>query len=143
MRSIDTTVTIGATPDRVWEVLTDLESYSEWNSFITSAGGSVAVDEDLDLEMGLNGRTMRISPVVQEAEIAASFEWLGKIGVRGLFDGRHRFELSANSGGTVLTHSERFTGVLAPLVFKMIEEQTREGFDAMNRDLKARAENGT
>jgi hypothetical protein len=35
---------------------------------------------------------------------------------------------------------ERFTGLLAPLVLRFIEGSTRQGFEAMNLALKARAE---
>jgi uncharacterized protein YndB with AHSA1/START domain len=41
MREIRTEIDIRASTDRVWEVLTDLERYPEWNPFITRAGGDL------------------------------------------------------------------------------------------------------
>jgi uncharacterized protein YndB with AHSA1/START domain len=37
-----TFVDIDATPERVWQVLTDLPAYAEWNPFITRAEGTFA-----------------------------------------------------------------------------------------------------
>jgi uncharacterized protein YndB with AHSA1/START domain len=35
-------VDIQASPERVWEVLTDFAAYPEWNPFIVQASGAVA-----------------------------------------------------------------------------------------------------
>ncbi len=37
-------------------------------------------------------------------------------------------------------HSEYFNGILVRLLRKSLDTDTREGFEAMNRGLKARAE---
>ena len=68
-------------------------------------------------------------------------EWWGHLGVRGLFDGRHRFELHAAGRGTRLVQSEIFTGVLVPLVARSLDRGTAAGFALMNSALKAHAEN--
>jgi hypothetical protein len=72
---------------------------------------------------------------------ARSFEWLGRLALPGVFDGRHRFELTpTRSGGTVVTHSEHFTGVLVPVMRRSLDKDTVAGFAAMNTALKRRAE---
>jgi len=70
----------------------------------------------------------------------AAFEWLGRLVLPGLFDGRHRFELVPDGDGTRLVHTERFTGLLVPLLKKSLDTKTIAGFRAMNTALKARAE---
>jgi hypothetical protein len=42
--------------------------------------------------------------------------------------------------GTRLIHSEEFTGVLAPVVTKLLHEKTKLGFEAMNAAMKNRVE---
>ena len=82
-------------------------------------------------------------PTVTEVIPGSVFEWLGHLGVRGTFDGRHRFELEESDGGTRLTHSETFTGIIVPLLFRVLEKGTRAGFEAMNAALKTRVENAS
>jgi len=69
------------------------------------------------------------------------FRWLGHLFIKGLFDGEHCFQLTDNGdGSTTFRQSEQFGGILVPLFNKMIEVNTRNGFEAMNKKLKERAE---
>jgi hypothetical protein len=52
------------------------------------------------------GRAMTIRPRVTAASPGSTFEWLGHLGVPGIFDGRHRFELTATSTGTHLVQRD-------------------------------------
>lgn len=141
VRRLVTEVEIEASPEQVWEVLVDLDEYEAWNPFIVEGAGKIDEGENLRLRMSPSGgKTMSFSPVVTVADPSVRFEWLGHVAVPGLFDGRHRFELSANRGTTTLVHSEEFTGVLAPILMKVLDEKTRNGFEAMNTAMKERVE---
>jgi len=137
-----TEVEIDAPVETVWTVLTDLDSYTHWNPFITDASGDVAVGEKLVNRLQPpGGKPMTFKPVVTAVEPARIFEWLGRPGVPGVFDGRHRFELEPTpSGGTRVAHSEQFRGVLVRLMRKSLDTQTLAGFEAMNTALKTQAE---
>ena len=61
--------------------------------------------------------------------------------MRGIFDGEHKFELTDNRDGTTtLVQSENFIGILVPLFKKTLDNNTRRGFEAMNKKLKEMAE---
>ena len=139
---LHTEIDIDATPETVWNVLTDLDGYSDWNPFITSAAGNVAVGERLTNRLQApGGKAMTFKPTVTAAETAQTFEWLGRLVLPGIFDGRHRFDLEATpSGGTRLVHSEHFNGLLVRFLRKSLDTQTHQGFLAMNQALKSRAE---
>ena len=84
---------------------------------------------------------MRMRPTVQAATPSQELRWLGHLGIPGLFDGEHRFRIEAlGTDRARFVQEERFSGLLAPLVFRFIERGTRQGFEAMNQALKARAE---
>lgn len=140
-RRLVTEIHIDAPPSEVWQELTAFDSYSEWNPHITVAHGRVEVGEKLDLVMAVGrGRSVKMRPTVTEAVPGRSFEWLGHLGVKGVFDGRHRFDLETVEGQTRMTHSEEFTGILVPALKSMLDGNTRTGFEAMNEAVKNRVE---
>ena len=139
--AISTAVEIDAPPERVWEVLVDLAAYREWNPFIVEASGVVAVGETLSLRMALPGRSpMTIEPRLLVVDPGRELRWKGRLFLPGLFDGEHWFILEPLAGDrTRLDHSERFAGLLLPLLKGMIYERTLEAFHALNDALAARA----
>jgi hypothetical protein len=70
-------------------------------------------------------------------------EWRGRLIVPGLFDGEHAFRIEDRGRTCRLHHSERFSGVLAPLFGAGLLDATRHGFEAMNAALKSRVEGTT
>jgi len=139
---LHTEIDIDATPETVWDVLTDLGGYLEWNPFIVESSGDVVPGNRLVNRMQPpGGRAMTFKPRVTIVEPHRVLEWLGVLGVPGLFDGRHRFELGPTpSGGTRIVHTERFTGLLVRPLRASLDTRTLEGITAMNAALKSRAE---
>ncbi|MGB9374100.1 MAG: SRPBCC domain-containing protein [Jiangellales bacterium] len=137
-----TEIPIAAPPDLVWETLTDLGAYPDWNPFIVSATGRVEVGERLRNRIHPpGGRAITFTPTVTVVEAGAIFEWLGHLGLPGVFDGRHRFELTATGdGATLVSHSEQFDGVLVRFMRSSLNTATMAGLEAMNDALKARVE---
>lgn len=137
--AITTEIEIDAPPTDVWATLTDLDRYAEWNPFIIEAAGEVKVGERLDNRMQPPGeRAMTFRPEVTVVEPNETFEWLGRLGVSGVFDGRHRFALTElPDGRTRLVQSEQFSGLLVRLMRKRLDGGTTAGFEAMNEALAA------
>ena len=133
---------IHASPQRVWEVLTDFAAYPEWNPFIPQINGSPDPGSRPDVQLRPpGGRGMRMRPVIQVAAPSEELRWLGHLGIPGLFDGEHRFRIEPLGTDRVrFIQEERFSGLLAPLVLRFIECGTRQGFEAMNQALKVPAE---
>jgi hypothetical protein len=102
---LKTTKDIAAAPERVWEVLSDLDAYSEWNPFILSAAGRLTEGARLEIRVQpQEGRATRFRPTVQAVAPNRELRWLGHLGVRGLFDGEHRFAIEPTATGSRLTH---------------------------------------
>ena len=137
---ITTHLTLVSPVEDVWQTLTTLADYHRWNPFITSAAGVLSVGERLDLTVQPpGGRPMRLKPWVTAVEPHSYVEWLGRLAIPGICDGRHSFTLTPLPGGrTLLQQSETFTGALVPFTTRMLA-RTRVGFGAMNGALAHRA----
>ena len=137
-----TEIEIAAPIEAVWEALTDLAAYPDWNPFIVSAEGRADVGERLSNRMQPpDGRPITFKPTVTVVEPPVALEWLGRLGLPGIFDGRHRFDLVPNkNGGTVVTQSEQFDGILVRFMRRSLDTKTMAGFEAMNTALKERVE---
>jgi hypothetical protein len=144
-KQLQAEVEVQASPERVWEVLTDFAAYHQWNPFIVQAAGQAVPGSRLELRMRLPGRRpTTFRPEVLEAEPARRLRWLGRLLVPGLFDGEHRFTIEPAGPGRVrVTQHETFRGLLAPLLLAFIAKPTLEGFHQMNQALQARAEEPT
>ena len=140
-KRLSTHVDIEATPDRVWEVLTDLPAYPEWNPFIVRAEGVVEPGCRLTLTMQpVGARAMTLRPRLVEVATNRELRWWGKVGIPGLMDAEHVRLLLPQAGGTRLVHQETFRGVLVPLVAASLDRNTLPAFVAMNEALKERVE---
>lgn len=130
-------VSIPAPRARVWEVLTDFEHYEEWNPFLVRARGVAEVGTKLDLTMQPVGKkSTDFSPKVLVVEPERRLEWRGRLGVPGLFDGRHSFVLEQRGDEVHVIQHEDFSGMLVSFVGY---EPYRLGFERMNAALRERA----
>lgn len=132
-----TSIDIDAPADSVWKHLTDFEKYGSWNPFIKSIKGHVA--EGNIIEVTIDG--MKFKPKVLIYDAPSQFKWKGVLGSSFIFAGEHNFEIRERGADhCTLVHSEKFQGLLLPLMKKKLQTETRQGFEAMNRAIKARAE---
>lgn len=140
MHVIETHETIDASPEQVWEVISDLEGFEKWNPVIVSVEGRAVVGENIAFRMVLpGGGKSRHEPKIIEATPHQALRWEGTVGAAFLARAVHEFLLRPVEGGTSLTQKETFTGLLVPLV-KGTLKRTEEGFNEMNRALKVHVE---
>lgn len=140
--SISTKIEIAAPASKVWQELANGDGYPDWNPFVKRLSGDLVVGNRINLTIQMEGSSpMDFTPEILAADRDTELRWIGQAGIKGIFDGEHYFILEETSKGTtILRHGESFTGVLAYPLFAFIGEDTRNGFTAMNRALKARVE---
>lgn len=141
-RELHTEVVICAAAGTVWDVLTDFARYPEWNPFIFSIEGKLAVGERLSVRFaGGELKNVTFRPTVLYIEKLREVRWLGHLLLPLLFDGEHRFAIEPLDDASVrFVQQEVFSGLLVPLFWRDLDARTREGFQRMNRALKKRAE---
>ncbi|MFA4859606.1 SRPBCC family protein [Methanoregula sp.] len=142
MKELRSEIEIAASAKQVWEILTDFAGFPKWNPFIRRARGNLVAGERLEVLMQPSGaRGMTFSPTVLNVETDRELRWIGHLFVPGLFDGQHIFTIEPLGTGRVrFTQREIFTGLLVPLLARMLDTGTQRGFEEMNKALKARAE---
>ena len=139
---IKTEIKIDSTPEKVWQVLTQIKEYSVWNPFIKSIKGLLKVGSKIDVCIQApKSNEMSFTPTILTCTKNKELSWVGHLLFPGVFDGEHKFELIDNKDGTTLfIQSETFKGLLVPLFKKQLEVNTHNGFVAMNLKLKERVE---
>jgi len=66
---ITTHLTIGSPVEQVWQTLTDLDGYADWNPFVVAGAGVIDVGRRLELRMEPpGGRAMTFKPWVTAVE---------------------------------------------------------------------------
>lgn len=143
MREITTDIEINAAPSEVWRVLTDLARFREWNPLITRAEGELRVGATVEIFVQIPDSTGRgFRPRVLNVEPERELVWLGQLAVPGLFNGEHHFRIDPVGPSSVrFVHSERFTGLLVPLLAAAgVIRKTERGYHLMNEALKRRVE---
>lgn len=141
-KEIKSEILINAMPEKVWSILTDFDKYPNWNPFIKSITGNVSVGNKITARLEPPGaKGMTFKPKVLVFETNKELRWIGHLLFPGLIDGEHRFELIYNGNGTTtFKQIEKFTGILVPLFKKMLDVNTVNGFNLMNKKLKELAE---
>jgi len=138
-KKIETEITIHASPEKIWKILTDFENYPTWNPFITNIQGAIEEGKHIQVKIEpQKGKEMVFKPVIVSKKEGKELSWLGKLLFKGIFDGEHKFELIDNKNGTTrFIQSEHFSGFLVPF-FNL--DHTAIGFNNMNQKLKELAE---
>lgn len=134
-----TEIDIAASPEKIWEVLTDFPAYPQWNPFIVSIAGEPTVGKRLNVVLSPPQQSeMRFKPEVLRADPGKEFRWRGVFGFRWLLTGEHFFRLEQRDAGhTRFVHGEDFSGW--GVRFVPMTNTTR-GFVFMNQALKKRVE---
>jgi hypothetical protein len=141
MKELSTEIEIQATPDKVWQVLTSLDQYPEWNPFIHQAIGKAEQGEKVDIMVRSGAKETRLHCTVIKVEPNQELRWKYHVALPLLFSGEHSFIIEQIEGNKIrFIDREIFNGWLVSSQAKDIDTNSRQGFEAMDKALKARAE---
>lgn len=126
---------IGAPPEVVWDVLTNIEAWPSWNPEVRTA----AVDGELG-----PGATFRwkagpgtITSTIQELDPPNRITWRGStVGIKAI----HVYRLEASASGTSIVSEESWTGLPVRLLRGLLRRQLQKSTDAGLQRLKREAE---
>lgn len=141
MKTFRTEVSIDASQEHVWSVLTDFGKYPSWNPFIRKIIGHPGPNGELRITVKLP----YLPPVAFNARIAdlVTGERIGwhAVFLKGLLCARHWFELhKTDSGRTMVIHCEEFTGLFSGTVPAILSGAFGKGYRLMNIALRTESE---
>lgn len=130
--------TIEAPADLVWEILTDAEGYTQWDSGVDKLEGRIAPGQKIKLFSKVNPK--RAFPVkVAVPEPTRVMTWTGGMPL-GLFKGIRTFTLvGTKPTQTSFVMREVFSGPMLGMVSKKMPN-LQPSFDQLAAGLKAEAE---
>ena len=140
--TVHTEIEINAPAQRVWEVLTDLAAYPEWNPMIRRASGEVKTGSRLKIYFNPSGsKGTTFHPKLLAVEPNRELRWQGQPGVPYIIESEHIFKIIPIGGNRVrLAHDMIFYGLIIPFIRKIVIRSTEGPFIKMNQALKKRAE---
>ncbi len=137
MKKYSASITIKASAEKVWNIITDAGSYPEWDLSMDHIKGKLALGETVTF-------LTKLSPNAFPVKVTG-FEPNRKLALTGgmplgLFKSERTHTLTANKDGSTTFHTEEiFSGLLLPVFGKNIPDLT-ENFQGFVAALKKRAE---
>jgi uncharacterized protein YndB with AHSA1/START domain len=130
-----TEIDVAASPEAVWDVLTDLESWPRWNPDVKS----------MSLEGGpAKGSVFRwragpgtITSTIQQVEPPRVIAWTGTtLGIKA----KHVYRLEPRGEATLVQTEESYEGLVARLLRRSLQKTLEKGLSDGLRYLKAETE---
>ena len=139
MQEIKTEIEISAPPEKVWEVLTNIDGWQNWSPIIKKSSGKVVLGSKLDITMegkeeGKDGP--QYNPKITQVEDNKLIRWRAHMMAGFIFTNDKVLELEATPNGTRLVHKELFSGLLAPIFCGQMEKGVPPMLNRMNQSLK-------
>jgi hypothetical protein len=131
-------IQIGASPEVVWDVLTDFERWPQWNPDVKSMSfqGAVAPGSEFRWKAGPG----TIVSTLEQVDPPSYVRWRGRtMSIKAM----HEWRLGSHEGGTHVETEESFSGLLARLfngqLQKTLDRSLEQGLEHLKREAERRA----
>ena len=132
---------IDAPAETVFDVITDLAGYEQWNPWIVKASGTPAEGATIRVKSLVGGRKIKVDHRILRNDRDREFRWCDLGWFTRLAYGERARWLEPRPDGKVAYRVElRITGVAAPLVKVILGDSLAWGLKAETDALKQRAE---
>jgi len=137
MKKFSASTIIKATPEKVWQILTDASSYPAWDKSMDHIEGRLALGEKVKFFTKLSERAFPLT--VTAFEPARKLVLTGGLPL-GLFKSERTHSLVPTGQGQTRFHTEEiFSGLLLPVFGRNLPDLT-ENFEGFVAALKKQAE---
>jgi hypothetical protein len=140
-RAVEYRLGVQAPAEIVWEVVSDFDSWKEWNPLYRKAEGQMKIGTALTLEQHLPGEPAKvITPIVQDWVPYEQLHWRSKR-IGGFVTAIRYIEIE-NMGpeNATFSNGELFMGLLLRFVSRDERRKLRIAFTQMGEAVRDRAE---
>ncbi|HWU67912.1 MAG TPA: SRPBCC domain-containing protein [Stenotrophobium sp.] len=138
---IEKTIEIDAPAALVWEVITDLKRYPEWNPFMRECSTTFRPGDPIDMKVQLMARPQPQREWVLEYVEGRRFAYRMKPVPAGALSSFRSHEVEALADGRTRYRSYfHLKGWLMPLVRGLLGGRLQKGFAGMTQGIRQRAE---
>lgn len=136
-------IEIDAPPETVWDVLTDLPRYPDWNPFTVEVRSTLEVGDPIDMRVRMSRLGIHVCQREQIREVRPRERI--RYGMKTIAEGLlwaerdQRIEPLA-SGRTRYVTEDTIAGAIAPIVFAIFGTSLEDGFASMARALAEESE---
>lgn len=138
---IDETRDIDAPAEIVWEVITDLSRYGEWNPFVSHCSSTLTPGDPIDMTVHLMAKPQQQREWVHDYREGHGFSYRTKPVPGGTLASDRSHDITP-LGDERCRYSSHFElrGWMAPLLRALLGRRLRAGFGGMTDGVVARAE---
>jgi len=130
-------INIGASPSRIWALLTTAADFPRWNSTVKSIEGNIALGEKIKLRATIAPERI-FNLAIKEFVPEKSMVWSD--GTAPMFTGVRTFTLTPKAdGSTDFMMVEVYSGIMLPMIAGSLPD-FRPTFEQYASDLKREAE---
>lgn len=139
---IDYSVEIDAPSDLVWRVLTDVDSYGEWNPFVPACSTTLEPGSPIDMQVRLVGPNPKAQrEYIRSHTPGKEFSYAMKPAPLGVLRSERSHTVTALADGKTRYDSHfQLEGPLSPVVGGLLGGALRKGFGSMTEGVRLRAE---
>ena len=141
--TVFTEIEINATPEEVWNVLTDWKKLAEWSSsFVGISVDKLVKGESFKVyfKNPINEEVLEFERVCTEYEEGKKFGWSGELTSHGFTD-NHIFTLEpTESGSTLFKQEDGIHGRYSMLVNLLTKGHMKSMYEKFDKQLKNRVE---
>ncbi len=132
---------VTAPSEIIWEVISDLPKWSEWNPLYTHAQGEIGFGKKLTLTLQLPGYPPEtITPVVASWTPEELLHWQMSMSGGFLRSTRYLEIHRLSDTGCIFSNGEAFKGIAAMFFPRKMKRALRKGFADLGEAVKARSE---
>jgi uncharacterized protein YndB with AHSA1/START domain len=140
-----TSMDLDATPERVWEVLTDVPAYPDWTPGLTSAEGTFAVGGRVVFGYQPMHALLRSTVPVRVLEVTPGRrlryeQRFARLGMPGLLDAELSSTIDIRDGRVRLWLQFWVRGLFLPLIIRSLSPEETPTFGPLPTALKAQIE---